>query len=82
MGHQFLAKTIQTKHQVNWDLMYLLIWCIRPSLQWLDNICLDSHLFGISLHFIAAHNDPNSVAGLGLAFTTVNVLLIPMALGI
>lgn len=44
-------------------------------------VCLDI-VFGISLHFIAAHNDPNSVAGLGLAFTTVNVLLIPMALGI
>ncbi|CAD8183873.1 unnamed protein product [Paramecium octaurelia] len=43
-------------------------------------VCLDV-VFGISLHFIAQHNDPNAVAGLGLAFTTVNVLLIPMALG-
>lgn len=44
-------------------------------------VCLDV-VFGISLHYIAAHNDTNAVAGLGLAFTTVNVLLIPMALGI
>lgn len=43
-------------------------------------VCLDV-VFGISLHYIAAHNDPEAVAGLGLAFTTVNVLLIPMALG-
>ena len=43
-------------------------------------VCLDI-VFAISLHFISVHNDPNAVAGLGLAFTTVNVLLIPMALG-
>lgn len=43
-------------------------------------VCLDI-VFAISLHYIAENNDANSVAGLGLAFTTVNVLLIPMALG-
>lgn len=43
-------------------------------------VCLDV-VFAISLHYIAGHNDPNAVAGLGLAFTTVNVLLIPMGLG-
>jgi MATE family multidrug resistance protein len=43
-------------------------------------VCLDI-VFAISLHYISKHNDANAVAGLGLAFTTVNVLLIPMALG-
>lgn len=43
-------------------------------------VCLDV-VFGISLHYIAQHNDPNSVAGLGFAYTIVNVLLIPMAFG-
>ncbi|CAD8090331.1 unnamed protein product [Paramecium primaurelia] len=43
-------------------------------------VCLDV-VFGISLHYIAQHNDPSSVAGLGFAYTIVNVLLIPMAFG-
>lgn len=43
-------------------------------------VCLDI-VFAISLHFISKNNNANAVAGLGLAFTTVNVLLIPMALG-
>ena len=45
-------------------------------------VCLDI-VFAISLHFISLNeNSVNDVAGVGLAYTTVNVLLIPMALGI
>ncbi|CAD8104675.1 unnamed protein product [Paramecium sonneborni] len=43
-------------------------------------VCLDV-VFGISLHYIAQHNEPCSVSGLGFAYTIVNVLLIPMAFG-
>lgn len=43
-------------------------------------VCLDI-IFAITLHYIAKNNDAQVVAGLGLAFTTVNVLMIPMALG-
>ena len=44
-------------------------------------VCLDV-VFAISLHYISLNgNSVNDVAGVGLAYTTVNVLLIPMALG-
>lgn len=43
-------------------------------------VCLDI-IFAITLHYISKHNDPQAVAGLGLAFTLVNVLMIPLALG-
>lgn len=43
-------------------------------------VCLDI-IFAISLHYISLNDDNQSVAGLGLAFTTVNVLMIPLALG-
>lgn len=38
-------------------------------------------VFAITLHFMAKQNDPNSLAGLGIAFTIVNIVIIPMALG-
>lgn len=44
-------------------------------------ICLDV-VFAISLHYIAENDDPNTVAGIGLAYTLVNLIIIPISLGI
>ena len=43
-------------------------------------VCLDI-VFAISLHYVSVHNSQFDLAGVGLAFTIVNVLLIPMSLG-
>ena len=42
-------------------------------------VCLDI-VFAITLHYIGVNN-PESQAGLGLAFIIVNTLMIPMGLG-
>ena len=44
-------------------------------------VCLDI-IFAISLHFVSTFLGSYASAGLGLSYTVVNVLVIPMALGI
>ena len=43
-------------------------------------VCLDI-VFTITLHYIGVYK-PEAQAGLGLAFTIVNTLMIPLGLGI
>jgi MATE family multidrug resistance protein len=47
---------------------------------YLGYICLDA-VFAISLHYVALVNDSAS-AGLGLAFTIVSIVIMPLGFGL
>jgi hypothetical protein len=44
-------------------------------------ICLD-FVFAISLHYISKNNSSKEVSGFGLAYTIINLLIIPISFGI
>lgn len=65
------------------DLSYMQIFTNLASCTFqtvLGYICLDLML-AISLHYIQVHNGPIADAGVGLAYTILNAVLIPMGLG-